>query len=310
MVRAVSLRDEARVRALVEAPLGEPDRERVHRLRRLLRRERGEERRVDAAGEEHADRHVREQVRAHRVAHARAQLLHELGLVVVAQLLFARGGRPRVPLDARVASLLPREEVAGGQLAHVAEDRVRRRDRVEGEEGFERVEVDLAARQGAQLGRELERAAGRAVVERLDPVRVAREHEAAAPLVPDRDREHPAQPLRELEAVLLVQVDERLGVRVRPVRVARAHELARELRVVVDLAVLDDDAAAVLVEDRLVAAGEVDDGQPPRRERHRPLDVLAGAVGAAVLERRAHPLEPGAVGRACKSTDPAHGAEL
>jgi hypothetical protein len=42
------------------------------------------------------------------------------------------------------------------ELARLAEDRQRRRDRVEGEERLERVEVDLAARQRAQLRGELE----------------------------------------------------------------------------------------------------------------------------------------------------------
>ena len=141
----------------------------------------------------------------------------------------------------------------GRELADVAEDRVRRRDRVEGEERLERVEVDLAARQRPQLRREAQLVAAVPVVERLDPVAVAREHEAAPPRVPDRDREHPAQPLGEAEPVLLVEVDERLGVAARAELVPGALELAAELRVVVDLAVLDDDAASVLVRDRLVA---------------------------------------------------------
>ena len=87
----------------------------------------------------------------------------------------------------------------GRQLPDVAEDRVRRRDRVEGEERLERVEVDLAARQRPQLRREAQLVADVPVVERLDPVAVAREHEPAARRVPDRDGEHPAQPLGEAE---------------------------------------------------------------------------------------------------------------
>ncbi len=306
VVRVVPLCDAARVGALVEASLREPDRERVHRLGGLLRGERREERRVDAAREEHADGNVGEQVRPHRVAHACAQLLHQLRLVVVAQLGLMHRRGMGVALDAHVAALLPHEQMPCRELAHVAEDRVRRGDGVEGEERLERVEVDLAARQGAHLRRELERAAGCAVVERLDAVAVAREHEPARALVPDRDREHPAQPAREVEAVLLVQVHDRLRVGVRAVRVPVVHELAHELRVVVDLAVLDDDAASVLVEDRLVAAGEVDDRESARRERDGAVDVFAGGVGAAVLERRAHRLQARTVRRPRHSTDPAH----
>ena len=93
VVRPVALGDEPRVVALVEAALREADRERVHRLRRLLRRERRERGRVDAAREEDADRHVREEMRPHRVAQPRAQLLDELRLVAVAQLVLRRRAR-------------------------------------------------------------------------------------------------------------------------------------------------------------------------------------------------------------------------
>ena len=144
-----------------------------------------------------------------------------------------------------------------------------------------------------------------AVVERLDPVAVAREHEATARRVPDRDREHPAQPLGEAGAVLLVEMDERLGVGVGAERVPGARELVAQLGVVVDLAVLDDDDAAVLVRDRLVAAGEVDDREAPRAERDLAVDVLAGAVGAAVDELGAHRAKRLDVGVPVGGRDPA-----
>ena len=94
-------------------------------------------------------------MRLDRVAEPRAQLLDELGLVAVAHL--GRPG-PREALD-RDRAVLPDEHVPRRQLADVAEDRVRRRDRVEREERLERVGVDLAARQRAQLGREPQLAA-------------------------------------------------------------------------------------------------------------------------------------------------------
>jgi hypothetical protein len=70
--------------------------------------------------------------------------------------------------------------------------------------------------------------------------------------------------------------------------VAGALELSPQLRVVVDLAVLDDDAASVLVRDRLVAVLEVDDREAARREGDGAVDVLAVTVGAAVDEQVAH----------------------
>ena len=169
-------------------------------------------------------------------------------VVLGAHLVRGHRRRPREALEpVRAVRLLPDEQVPGRQLADVAEDRQRRRDRVEREERLERVEVDLAARQRAQVGREREPAGGRAVDERLDPEAVAREHEPPPARVPERDGEHAAQERREAVAVLLVEV-------ARAPRCRRACgsggpplELAAQLAVVVDLAVLDDRDRPVLV---------------------------------------------------------------
>ena len=197
----------------------------------------------------------------------------------------------------------------GRQLACPREDRERRGHGVERQKTFERVEVDLTARQRAQLRRELEAVVLDAVIERLDPVPVAREHESALASVPDRDREHAAQPLRERLAPLLVRVRDHLGVAVRAEAVAGAHKLVGELRVVVDLAVLHDDDASVLVRNRLVAGVEVDDREAPRGEPDRAVDERPVRVGAAMNERCAHRREPlgirGASGGR-DSANPAH----
>ena len=202
--------------------------------------------------------------------------------------------------------------MARREFAHVTEDRQRPRDRVEGEKRLERVEVDLAARKRAQLGGELELVAGVAVVEGLDPVAVARQHQPAPLGIPEREGEHPAQPLDETHAVLGIEMNQHLGVAARPEAVARALELYAKLAVVVDLAVLDDGDPMRLVRDRLVAGGEVDDRQAPRREPDGPLDIRAVGVRPALNERCAHRSEPAGVdgpagGR--DSADPAH-AEL
>src|SRR5207247_2599339 len=96
-----------------------------------------------------------------------------------------------------------------------------------------------------------------------------REDEPALARVPDRNGEHAAEAGCEAAAVLLVEVYEHLGVAVRAKTVTGALELGAQLPVVVDLAVLDDVDAAVLVRDRLVARLEVDDREPPRRQTGR-----------------------------------------
>jgi len=206
---AVALDNETHVAKLVERALLEADRERPQRLAHLLGGERGQDRGIDAAGEQHANRDVADEMRANRVAQACPQLLDELGLLLVAEL--AARCRAREALQPRLAAV-PDEQMSGQELPALPEDCQRRRDRVEREEGLERVEIDLAAGQRAQLRRELESAPGRAVVERFDPEAIAREHEPAALRVPDRDGEHSAQALRETRPVLLVQVRQHLRV--------------------------------------------------------------------------------------------------
>ena len=83
MDRAVALGNGARAGELVERCVVEADRERAHRFGRLLRGERGERTGVDAAGEQHADGNVRDEVGADRVAQPRAALLEQVGLVGV-----------------------------------------------------------------------------------------------------------------------------------------------------------------------------------------------------------------------------------
>ena len=198
--------------------------------------------------------------------------------------------RPREALQLDAA--VPHQKVSGRQLARALEDRERSRNGVEGKEPFERVQVDLPARQRTQLRRERDLVCVRAVVERLDPVAVSREHEPPLARVPERDREHPPQPLGEAQPPLLVRVHQHLGVAVRAKAMTRAHELVRELLVVVDLAVLHDDDAPVLVRDRLVAGVEVDDREPPRRQPDGAVDERAVGVRAAMHERLAHRREP------------------
>ncbi len=300
--RPVALRDGAGAGELVERRLLEADRERAHRLRRLLGGERGERARVDAAGEQHADGNVGDQMRAHGVAQAGAALLDELGLVLAVP--GRERARAREARDRHLA-VVPGQRVAGRELLDVDEDRERRRHAVEREERVQRVEADVAVLQRVELRGEAELAAVQPVGERLDPEAVAREHEPAPRRVPDGDREHAAQALPEPVAPLLVAVDEHLGVGARAERVARRLELAHQLAVVVDLAVLDDDDRAVLVRDRLVAAVEVDDREPPCGDSDSLADVHALRVGAAVIERGRHRAEPVRIDSPARARDPA-----
>jgi hypothetical protein len=126
------------------------------------------------------------------------------------------------------------------------------------------------------------------VEQRLDAEAVACEHEPARAGVPQRDREHAAQPHERPGALRLVEVPDHLGVAARAEAVPARLELAAQLGVVVDLAVLRHGDGALLRGDRLVAVLEVDDGQAARIEHDRPDRRAAVGVGAAMAERVAH----------------------
>ena len=72
-------------------------------------------------------------------------------------------------------------------------------------------------------------------------------------------------------------------------------QFRHELLKVVDLAVEDDADAAVLVEERLLTGGDVDDRQTAMPEAEAGLDVDAALVGTAVVLGFVHPLQRGAI---------------
>ena len=123
------------------------------------------------------------------------------------------------------------------------------------------------------------------VVQRLDAEAVARQEQRLLVAVPQREREHAAEALDAVLAPRLPGVHDDLGVAARAEDVAERLQLGDQLLVVVDLAVEDDDDAAVLVEQRLLAGREVDDRQAAVAEADARLDVKAAFVGAAMVLR-------------------------
>ena len=98
---------------------------------------------------------------------------------------------------------------------------------------------------------------------------------------------------------------EHLGVGAAAEPVTGPLELVHQLAVVVDLAVLHDDDGAVLVRDRLIAAGQVDDREPARGDPDRAVEMRPFGVRAAVEQGRRHAAEPLGVDGAAAAGDPA-----
>ncbi len=151
--------------------------------------------------------------------------------------------------------------------------------------------------QGLGLRAEGQAAAGQlAVEERFLTHPVPGQDQPAEPAVPDRQREHAVQAADEIRALLLVEMDQALGVRRRPVAMPLRLQLPAQLQLVVQLAVVGHPDRTVLVRQRLGTAGHVDDREPPMPQRRRPIDVESLAVRAPVPERGRHPLQDAPVG--------------
>ena len=129
--------------------------------------------------------------------------------------------------------------------------------------------------------------------------------------VPERDGELAAGVLEGGGAVVLVEVDPGLGVAAGGQVVAAGQQRLAELGVVEELAVEGDPDGAVLVGDRLPAAGEVDDGEPSGAEGEAGLAVVVLVVGPAVGDGGGHGAEPrggelARTGQVQGSSNPAH----
>jgi hypothetical protein len=129
------------------------------------------------------------------------------------------------------------------------------------------VGVDLAPASSAYLRGEPNRLAVVGVVERLDAECVAGEEEGTLAVVPNSEREHPAQRVEHLRAAVGVQVQQNFRVALAAEGATLAFELASQFTIVVDLAVERDHVAPVGAVHRLrPARREVDDRQPPVSE--------------------------------------------
>jgi len=150
--------------------------------------------------------------------------------------------------------------------------------------------------QHLEFGTEGERAVGQQRVEhRLDRQAVARHEKGVAVTVVQGKGEHAAKALHAVLAPGFPGVDDDLGVAAGVEDVAQGFELGYQFLEVVDLAVEDDRHRTVLVEQRLLAGGEVDDRQPPMRERDAGLEVVAPFVRAAMVLHVVHALHEGTI---------------
>src|SRR5206468_11176748 len=99
-------------------------------------------------------------------------------------------------------------------------------------------------------------------IERLYPETVPRGDEQASRPVVEQERELAPQLLQERQPVLLVEIDDDLGVALRLEVITLGFERASDPLEIVNLAVGDQDDAAVVAFERLGTSSRIDDGQP------------------------------------------------
>ena len=223
------------------------------------RHERGDRAAVDAAGEEHAERHVAHQPQADGFFEQIAELLDDIGdptrrgsgaaLVRPARPSTAgsRSRRARTRASARAAACGCRgtssrcptcSECSAAPAAPPCSPRPRSRP-------LARIALISDPNSSAS--------AGARPVERLDAEPIAHEQQPPPWRVPDRECEHAAEAVHAVVAPLFIRVDDGLGVRARAVAMPGRFELAADVGVVVDLAVEHDPDGAVFVGQRLLA---------------------------------------------------------
>ena len=152
--------------------------------------------------------------------------------------------------------------------------------------------VDLGSgQQRFDLGRQPKPIARERVVKGLFSSTIARRQQRTTPAVPERQREHAADSLQEALAVFLVSVNQHLDVGLRAELVSASDELALDFLKVVDLAVRHQLNRAVLVGERLLAAREIDDRQPPHRQADARQHDAPLFIGSPMVQRPHHSLD-------------------
>ena len=123
-------------------------------------------------------------------------------------------------------------------------------------------------------------------IERFDAHAIAGEHQAARGFCPQSDREHAAQAGETLRVPFEKRVQHGFGVGMRNETMTKRFQLGAQFQVIVNFAVEDDHGIAILREDWLVAAFQVNNFQARGAQGANFGSEDALLVRAAMNERR------------------------
>ena len=202
----------------------------------MTRRHRRDAAGVHAAAEIGADRNIGDQLPVHGLHEQPLQFLGVFAVIVVAAHRARESDSPSrcgTPTDPSGAD---RHHLARAQHTDAGKERAIGEEVLEREVLEQRVRIDAdAAPAGAassaliSLAKSTRRAVA-PVIERLDPVAIARQEQPPRAGVPQAEREHPVEPRHAVVAPLLVAVDDDLAVGGRAKTVARPLRARRATR--------------------------------------------------------------------------------
>ena len=283
-------RDRPRVHELVESVLVEPDRHGDHGARARLHHRGDNGARVDAAGQERPERHIADQTHSHRFGHEGIQPIE---IFLFAGRIAVTGER-QIPVPAnRDAAVLGHQVMRRRQLPHRSIDRLRRRHVLQRKICIQRFGAPVAGHgrileNRLHLGAKAHAQRRDGVIQGLDADPIPHEQQAALRLVPQRIREHAAEPIDGAVAPLFVRVHDHFCVRMRAEPVSVRDQLCTQLGEVVNLAVEHDADRPVLVRQRLIAGRQIDDAQTAVPEPDAGADVEAVRIGTAMRDDVSH----------------------
>ena len=269
--------------------------------RGVLRRERAKEARVDTAGEEKADRDIRDKMGNKRFLDGLLDRLERrIGLADVS--LPSR----RLPVPVRGTDaggyrvFAPR---AGRKFANAAKQGCGSQGSSEHEEVRQRLRIEFARCQaagenGLRLTREHEPRRRAGIVKSFDAQAVSAEDEPFSILIPNSDCEHSLESGEDVRAPFTVTMDDHLGVRViGSERVPLGREFFPEGTEVVDLAVEYDLNSPIIGPHRLGAMSQIQDGESIVAEAYAVPKPLTPSIGATVILPPTHASDERPYGR-------------
>src|SRR5437667_8574602 len=186
--------------------------------------------------------------------------------------------------------------MTGLQLSNRAISRERSRNADERQIIMNRFVIDFATdsrmlQQGIELGSENQLSVELRVEERLLSHAIASQEKRFRAFIPNRKRKHPAQVLWTIGSPLVVGVNDSFSIAVGIELVAELFELLAQLAIVVDLAVENNPCRAVLIMNRLLSVGEIDNREASHRQSDAVAEIEPVVVRTTMMNRFVHARE-------------------